>query len=247
MSTLCIASFLRQLEQGQVRAASVTEDHQWIVHPEVKKQILEVFRLSPTIEMPCGSIDKQDLSPRVFHLADGIRMPPAGSCVRSGAHIGKGVVIMPPSYVNIGAYVDEGTMIDSHVLVGSCAQIGKRVHLSVGVSIGGVLEPIEGLPVIIEDDVFIGAGCAITSGFHVKRNAVLGSGLHVSRSIPVYDTIHHTVYHGYIPENAVVVPGTRSIPSPFRETDLALHCGIIVKYRDASTNAHTVLEEALRS
>lgn len=247
MSTVCITSFLQQLEQGQVRAASLGPDQTWTVNPEIKAQILEIFRLSPTVEMNFGCIDKEALSPRVFRVSDGIRIAPSGSCVRAGAHVGKGVVIMPPSYINIGAYVDEDTMVDSHVLVGSCAQIGKRVHLSVGVSIGGVLEPVEALPVIIEDHVFVGAGCAITSGFHVAKNAVLGSGLHLSRSIPVYDVVHNTVYHGYIPENAVVVPGTRSIAATFQQVNLALNCGIIIKYRDASTSAHTALEDALRS
>lgn len=247
MSTFCMSSFLHQLEQGQVRAASLGTDQQWVVNPEVKAQILEIFRCSPIIEMPFGCIDKEALPARVFSLSDGVRIPPSGSCVRTGAYVGKGVVIMPPSYINIGAYVDEDTMVDSHVLVGSCAQIGKRVHLSVGVSIGGVLEPVEALPVIIEDHVFIGAGCAITSGFHVAKGAVLGSGLHLSRSIPVYDIVHNTVYRGYVPENAVVVPGTRSISAPFQTVNLALNCGIIVKYRDASTSAHTALEDALRS
>lgn len=247
MSEFHVKSFLQDLESGKIRATSPDSDGFWKVHSEVKEKILEIFRTSELAVMDGKYLDKSWLVPRVFSVEDGVRIPPTGSCVRAGVYIAKGVVIMPPSYINIGAYVDEETMIDSHVLVGSCAQLGKRIHVSAGVSIGGVLEPIEALPVIIEDEVFLGAGCTITSGIHIHKRAVLGSGLCLSRSVPIYDTVNQKIYYGHVPENAVVVPGTRSLAcSSFENTNLALNCGVIIKYRDIKTDAHTALEQALR-
>ena len=242
MSEFCIKTFLQELESGRVRAASPILEGAWQNHPEVKEKILTLFRSSQIQIIEEYYLDKSPLLPRKFTLGDEVRIVPFGSCVR----LAQGVVIMPPSYINIGAYIGKNTMVDSHVLVGSCAQIGEHVHLSAGVSVGGVLEPIEVLPVIIEDDVFIGAGYVVTFGFHIKKGAVLGAGLCLSRSIPIYDTVHQQVYYGHIPEHAVVIPGTRSIHSVFSETQLALQCGIIVKYRDERTNVQVALENALR-
>ena len=246
MSELCITTFLQELESGKVRAASPTQEGTWKNHPEVKEKILTLFRSSQVQIIEEYYLDKAPLVPRKFTLSDDVRIVPFGSCVRSGAYVAQGVVIMPPSYINIGAYIGKNTMLDSHVLVGSCAQIGECVHLSAGVTIGGVLEPIEALPVIIENNVFVGSGCVVTSGFHIKKGAVLGAGLSLSRSIPVYDTVHHEIYYGHIPEYAVVVPGSRSITSTFSQTQLALQCGVIVKYRDERTNTNVALEDALR-
>ena len=173
---------------------------------------------------------------------------PGRAAVRSGAHIGKNVVIMPPSYVNIGTFVDESSMIDSHVLIGSCAQIGKRIHLAAGVQIGGVLEPVGNRPVIVEDDCFIGAGAILMEGILVRQGAVIAPGVTLSAAVPIYDVINETIIKGEIPEYAVVVPGTRKITSSEWATTegLSLNCAIIVKYRDAKTSAALVLEDVLR-
>ncbi|PPE03114.1 2,3,4,5-tetrahydropyridine-2,6-dicarboxylate N-succinyltransferase [Holospora curviuscula] len=246
MSEFCVKTFLYELESGSLRAAFPGEDGIWLANSGVKEKILTLFRSGKVQVVDTYYIDKAPLLPRKFTVNDQVRLVPFGSSVRSGACVSKGVVIMPPSYINVGAYIGAHSMVDSHVLVGSCAQIGEHVHLSAGVSIGGVLEPVEALPVIIEDHAFIGAGCVITSGFHIKRRAVLGSGVCLSRAIPVYDTVKHQVYYGYVPEGAVVVPGTRSISSFFPDTQLALQCGIILKYRDERTDAQIALEDALR-
>ncbi|ETZ05203.1 2,3,4,5-tetrahydropyridine-2,6-dicarboxylate N-succinyltransferase [Holospora undulata] len=246
MFDFCVKTFLSSLESGEIRAAYPKEDGTWGVDAQVKQKILALFGSREMGIIEQYYIDKVSLFPRRFSLDDGVRIVPFGSSIRPGACVSKGVVVMPPSYVNIGSYLGARSMVDSHVLVGSCAQIGENVHLSAGVSIGGVLEPIESLPVIIEDDVFVGAGCVVTSGFHVKKGAVLGAGLSLSRSIPVYDTVKNEVYYGEIPEYSVVVPGTRAISSVFRDTQLALQCGIILKYRDSQTNSKIALEEALR-
>jgi 2,3,4,5-tetrahydropyridine-2-carboxylate N-succinyltransferase len=173
--------------------------------------------------------------------------------VRDGAFVGRNVVIMPPSYVNIGSYVGDGTMIDSHALVGSCAQVGKRVHLSAGASLGGVLEPIQAMPVVLEDDVFIGGNTGIFEGTIVKRHAVIAAGVVLTRSMPVYDLVHSRIIRGsadsplVIPEGAVVVPGSRPLETPYaKEHGLNISTPLIVKYRDARTDAATVLEESLR-
>lgn len=239
--------FLELLELGKIRVAELTSEG-WKINIEVKKRILEIFSSSKLAEMSGGFLDKEPLTTRSFKVEDNIRFVPGGSSVRAGAFIAKNVVIMPPSYVNIGAYVDEATMIDSHVLVGSCAQIGKRVHLSAAVQIGGVLEPIGNRPVIIEDDCFIGAGVTIVEGVLVRKGAVLAPGSVLSASIPIYDNVNNVIIRGEVPENAVVVPGTRNISNNAfaKENGLALSCAIIVKYRDEKTNASLELENILR-
>lgn len=239
--------FLKNLESGKIRAANLI-DGEWQADIAIKQRILEIFSSSETVEMSDGFLDKEPLTPRSFTPQDNIRFVPGGSSVRSGAFIGSGVVIMPPSYVNIGAYIDEGTMIDSHVLVGSCVQVGKRVHLSAAVQIGGVLEPIGNRPVIVEDDCFIGAGVIIVEGIVVHQNAVLAPGVILSKSIPIYDIVNDTVVKGNIPPNAVVVTGTRPILNSSFATKRNLHlgCAIIVKYRDDKTDASVALETLLR-
>lgn len=244
--------FLRDLEKGTVRAAYRNKEKNWITDASVKQQILELYRASSMIEMSGynypGFTDKSLLPPRTFNIDDKVRMVPGGSAVRVGTHIGHNVVILPPSYVNIGAYVDEGTMIDSHVLVGSCAQIGKNVHLSTAVQIGGVLEPIGNMPVIIEDECFIGAGAILTEGILVRTRAVIAPGVHLSASVPIYDVINQTIIKGAIPEDAVVVPGTRPIVNTewSIEHKLSLNCAVIIKYRDSQTSSAVALEAALR-
>lgn len=246
--------FLERLESGALRAALPKDDGSWEVQAEVKQKILQIFKDSPLAEFSQntkgqfrGFVDKALLEPRMFDLKDKVRMVPGGSSVRRGAHVGKNVVIMPPSYINIGAYVDESSMIDSNVLVGSCAQIGKRVHLSAGVQIGGVLEPIGNMPVIIEDDAFIGAGVILVEGVHVKRGAVIAPGVVLSAAIPIYDTVHETIINGYVPENAVVIPGNRPIKTDWGlKNQLGMQCGIIIKYKNEQTKGAIELESALR-
>jgi 2,3,4,5-tetrahydropyridine-2,6-dicarboxylate N-succinyltransferase len=195
-----------------------------------------------------GFSDKSLLPPRIFTAKDEVRIVPGGSSVRAGAYVGMGVVIMPPSYINVGAYVGTGTMVDSHVLVGSCAQIGRNVHLSAAVQIGGVLEPIGNRPVIIEDNCFIGAGVVLTEGILVRSGAVLAPGIMLSASVPIYDVVNKVISKGEIPENAVVIPGTRPVSGSdwARDHGLTLSCAIIVKYRDQKTSSAVALEMALR-
>lgn len=240
---------LAALEAGTLRSAEKIEGA-WKANLEVKKMILEAFKAGHLAEEN-GFVDKHNLMPQKFNVERGIRLVPGGTSVRRGAYIARGVVIMPPSFINIGAYVDEGTMVDSHVLVGSCAQIGKKVHLSTAVQIGGVLEPIGMTPVIIEDECFIGAGAVIVEGIEVRRRAVIAPGVILSRGIPVFDAVNGCELKpgSAIPENAVVVPGTR----PFRAENtyargagLSLQCAIIVKYRDEKSDASLTLEELLR-
>ncbi len=246
--------FLDQLESGVLRAAISRDDGTWEVQSEVKQRILKIFKESPLVEFSNhaegqfrGFVDKLILEPRAFELGDQVRMVPGGSSVRRGAHVGKNVVIMPPSYINIGAYVDESSMVDSNVLVGSCAQIGKRVHLSAGVQIGGVLEPIGNMPVIIEDDAFIGGGVILVEGIHVKRGAVVSPGVVLSAAVPIYDAVHETIIKGYVPENAVVVPGGRPINTDWGLNNrLSIQCGVIIKYKNDKTAASLQLESALR-
>lgn len=236
--------FLNSLEQGKTRVAE-KQGNTWVVNTEVKEKILELFKNNPVVDMPGGFRDKKPFSPRVFTEEDGVRMVPGGSSVRPGTYIAKNVVIMPPSYINIGAYVDEGTMVDSHALVGSCAQVGKRVHLSAAVQLGGVLEPIRNNPVIIEDDCFIGAGSIIVEGVLVRTRAVIASGVQLSASVPIYDMVNNKVYTGEVPEDAVVVSGTRAIAN--NESGVQLYCAVIVKYRDSKTDVKVALESALRA
>jgi 2,3,4,5-tetrahydropyridine-2-carboxylate N-succinyltransferase len=244
------------LERGEVRAAEPAEEG-WHVNAWVKKGILLGFRLGQIVELdaagPLRFLDKDTFPPRRFSLADRVRIVPGGSAVRSGAYLGPGVVVMPPAYVNVGAYVGEGSMVDSHALVGSCAQIGKRVHLSAAAQIGGVLEPVGALPVIIEDDVLIGGNCGVYEGTWVGRRAVLGAGVVLTGGTTVFDLPRKTSYRRSgkdplrIPEGAVVVPGSRRIQDAFAERfGLSLATPIIVKYRDDKTDAATALEDALR-
>lgn len=245
---------LNQLEKGEVRSANKI-DGKWVANTEVKALILEAFKNGTLKEFSehnfTGFVDKHNLAPREFKPEDKIRMVPGGSSVRRGAYIASGVIIMPPAYVNIGAYVDEGTMVDSHALVGSCAQIGKNVHLSAGVQIGGVLEPIGQSPVVIEDNAFVGAGAVIVEGVVVRAGAVIAPGVILSKGTPIFDCVNEKMISPLdgIPENAVVVPGTRPISTNYawaKEQGLNLNCAIIIKYRDDKTSASLVLEEFLR-
>jgi 2,3,4,5-tetrahydropyridine-2-carboxylate N-succinyltransferase len=245
---MSLDNFLNDLEKGILRAAEPDGHGGWKVNQEVKQKILEVFRAGNLAQLD-EFVDKHNLPKRTFTPDDKIRLVPGGSSIRRGAYLSKGVVVMPPSYVNIGAYVDEGTMIDSHVLVGSCAQIGKRVHLSAGVQIGGVLEPIGQVPVVIEDDAFLGANVVVVEGIRVGKRAVLAPGVILSKAVPIYDLVAEKVLPrgSSIPDNAVVVPGTRPIGTAWaKENRLQVSCPIIVKYRDEKSDAALVLESTLR-
>jgi 2,3,4,5-tetrahydropyridine-2-carboxylate N-succinyltransferase len=251
-----LAELLDGLNRGVIRAATPTENGQWITHSWVKQGILLGFRLGQLVDYSTerfSFFDKDTYPPKPLTLSDRVRVVPGGSAIRTGAYLAPGVVCMPPMYVNVGAYVDEGTMIDSHALVGSCAQIGKRVHLSAAAQIGGVLEPVGARPVIIEDDVFIGGGCGIYEGCLVRKGAVLAPGVILTGSTKLYDLVHERLIVPAlgepleVPPYAVVVPGTRPVTSDFgRQHGLALYTPIIVKYRDARTNAATALEDSLR-
>jgi 2,3,4,5-tetrahydropyridine-2-carboxylate N-succinyltransferase len=247
--------FLDALEAGEIRSAERGGDGDWHANAWVKEGILLGFRLGEIEDFsarPFSFFDKSTYPARAMQPGDGVRIVPGGSTIRRGAHVAKGVVCMPPMYVNVGAYVGSGTMVDSHALVGSCAQVGSHVHLSAAAQVGGVLEPIGAVPVVIEDDVFVGGGCGIYEGCVVREGAVLAAGVILTGSSRVYDLANETVLRANdgqleIPENAVVVPGTRAVDSDFgREHGLSLAAPCIVKYRDASTDAATTLEDALR-
>lgn len=244
------------LNTGDVRAAECING-EWKVNSWVKKGILLAFRVGALTDQPAAGVfqyfDKDTMALKKLSVEDDVRIVPGGTAIRDGCYVGRGVVIMPPAYINIGAYVDDETMIDSHALVGSCAQIGKRVHLSAAAQIGGVLEPIGALPVIIEDDVMIGGNCGVYEGAIVRRGAVLASGVILTGSTPVYDIVHHRVYRRggnrplIIPENAVVVPGTRPAADEWASAQrISLYTPVIVKYRDEKTDAATALEDSLR-
>jgi 2,3,4,5-tetrahydropyridine-2-carboxylate N-succinyltransferase len=257
------------LESGEVRAASPDSGSPtgWRVNAWVKQGILLGFRLGTLEEMPVGGlsfsagglsfVDKHTYPARHFGAADGVRVVPGGSSVRAGAYVARGVVCMPPMYINAGAYVDEGTMVDSHALVGSCAQIGKRVHLSAAAQIGGVLEPVNASPVVIEDDVLVGGNCGVYEGTIVRKGAVLAAGTILTRGTPVFDLVKGEVLRATdelpltIPEEAVVVPGSRAVSKGkgHPNTDawgLSLYAAVIVKYRDDKTSLSTTLEDLLR-
>lgn len=243
--------YIKALENGTLRAASPNANGEWVVHQEVKEGILNLFRTGELKEWSGayqGFVDKHTLPPRAFKVDEKIRLVPGGSSVRSGVFLAPGVVIMPPSYINIGAYVDEGTLVDSNVLVGSCAQIGKNVHLSAAVQIGGVLEPIGAKPVIVEDGAFIGAGVVIVEGIHVKKNVVIAPGVVLSKNITIYDCVNECLITDQtIPENSVVVPGSRPANHAYAKAQgLSLQCPIIIKKRDVGTSAAVTLESALR-
>jgi 2,3,4,5-tetrahydropyridine-2-carboxylate N-succinyltransferase len=247
--------FREALTHGEVRAA---EKHHgsWRVNTWVKQGILLGFRLGVLEETGSDAltfVDKDTFPARRFSADDKIRVVPGGSSIREGAHVAPGVICMPPMYVNVGAYIDEGTLIDSHALVGSCAQVGKRVHLSAAAQIGGVLEPVNASPVIVEDDVLVGGNCGIYEGTQVRSGAVLGAGVILTRATPVYDIVREQVYRStadsplVIPENAVVVPGSRAVSKgKAAEWGLALYTPIIVKYRDQKTQSSIELEDLLR-
>jgi 2,3,4,5-tetrahydropyridine-2-carboxylate N-succinyltransferase len=248
------------LSDGRVRAAEPDPANSlgWRVNAWVKQGILLGFRLG-TLEKMGGDefsfVDKNTYPARRIGLREGVRVVPGGSSIREGAYLARGVVCMPPMYVNAGAYVDEGTMVDSHALVGSCAQIGKRVHLSAAAQIGGVLEPVNATPVIIEDDVLVGGNTGVYEGTLVRRRAVLAAGTILTRGTPVYDIVRGEVLKAsgdqplIIPEGAVVVPGARELKRGIAGAEawgLSLYTPVIVKYRDDKTDLSSTLEDLLR-
>jgi 2,3,4,5-tetrahydropyridine-2-carboxylate N-succinyltransferase len=243
-------ALLAALEDGTARAAQRDEAGQWLANPWVKTGILAGFRSTATAVVPGWpgpAFDRTAFPPRAFTLADGVRVVPGGSAVRRGAYVASGVVVMPPAYVNVGAFVDEGTMVDSHALVGSCAQIGKRVHLSAAAQVGGVLEPAGALPVVVEDEAFVGGLCGLFEGVVVRRRAVLAPGVLITGSTRIYDLVHGRELMHEVPEGAVVVPGTRPASGAYAAAGgLSLAAPCIVKYRDSKTDVATALEEALR-
>lgn len=244
-------NILDQLEAGELRAA-YKENGQWKANKKVKEAILDAFSAGENISYSNnyeGFVDKDNLPPQKFTPEQNVRLVPGGSSVRRGAYISDGVIIMPPAYANVGAYVDEGSMIDSHALVGSCAQVGKNVHLSAGVQLGGVLEPVGLAPVVIEDDCFIGAGAVIVEGIQVNKGAIIAPGVTLSKSIPVYDCVNEQRLDkgSPIPENAVVIPGSRPMSGEWANTKgLNMACPLIVKYRDEKSDASLELEDLLR-
>ena len=252
--------FKDALNAGEIRAASPdpASNIGWTVNEWVKKGILLGFRLGAIVDMSIDAsrqpyFDKATYPVKHLSASSGVRIVPGGSSIRDGCYVARGVTCMPPMYINAGAYVDEGTMVDSHALIGSCAQIGVRCHISAASQIGGVLEPVGALPVIIEDDVLVGGNCGVYEGTVVKKRAVLGTGTILNRSTPVYDLVRETVYRAagdqplVIPEGAVVVAGSRSIGSGIgKEWGISLYTPVIVKYRDEKTDAKVQLEDLLR-
>jgi len=249
--------FKSALNRGEVRAAERASDGKWIVNSWVKQGILLGFRMGVMADMSAARsltfYDKDTYPTRPTSIAENVRIVPGGSSIRDGAYLAPGVVCMPPMFVNAGAYVDEGTMIDSHALVGSCAQIGKRVHLSAAAQIGGVLEPVGAVPVIVEDDVLVGGGCGVYEGTIVRERAVLAAGTVLTGATPVYDLVEGKIYQRKsdgpleIPAGAVVVPGSRSVENEHgKKWGLSLYAAVIVKYRDARTEASVQLEDYLR-
>jgi 2,3,4,5-tetrahydropyridine-2,6-dicarboxylate N-succinyltransferase len=247
--------FREQLTQGKIRAAERINGN-WKVNAWVKQGILLGFRLGELTKMGDATfsfVDKDTFPARQFAVAERVRVVPGGSSVREGAYVAPSVICMPPMFINVGAYVDEGTMVDSHALVGSCAQVGKRVHLSAAAQIGGVLEPVNAAPVIIEDDVLVGGNCGVYEGTLVRARAVLGAGTILTRSTPLYDLVRGQVYKATdekpleVPENAVVVPGSRAVKKGQAVLwNLSLYTPVIVKYRDERTDQKIELEEWLR-
>jgi len=248
--------FRDELTQGKIRAAEKV-DGQWVVNVWVKQGILLGFRLGELSETSQDAslsfVDKDTFPARRFTVRDRVRVVPGGSSVRLGAYVAPTVICMPPMFINVGAYVDEGTMVDSHALVGSCAQIGKRVHLSAAAQIGGVLEPVNAVPVVIEDDVLVGGNCGVYEGTLVRERAVLGAGTILTRSTPLYDIVRGEIYRATeekpleVPEDAVVVPGSRAVKKGQAAAwNLSLYTPVIVKYRDEKTDRGIELEEWLR-
>jgi len=252
--------FRQALNDGEIRAAEPdpSQASGWRVNGWVKKGILLGFRIGSIVDMSIDPnrqpyLDKSTYPVHRFTPADGVRIVPGGSSVRDGCYLGKGVTCMPPMYINAGAYVGDGTMVDSHALVGSCAQVGRNVHISAASQIGGVLEPVGALPVIIEDDVLIGGNCGVYEGTVVKKQAVLGTGTILNRSTPVYDLVRGEVYRAtdhqplVVPEGAVLVAGSRAVTSgPGKDWGISIYTPVIVKYRDEKTGAKIQLEDLLR-
>lgn len=251
--------FMLALNRGEIRAAEPDSSSKyspsgWRVNAWVKQGILLGFRMGKIVDMSAGGLpffDKDTYPLR--RLAGGVRVVPGGSSIRDGVYLGKGVTCMPPMYINAGAWVDDGTLVDSHALVGSCAQVGKRVHLSAAAQLGGVLEPVGALPVIVEDDVLVGGNCGVYEGTVVKRRAVLAAGVILTRSTPVYDLVRETIHRSdegqplVIPEDAVVVAGSRAVShGAGKGWGVSLYTPVIVKYRDASTDERVQLEDWLR-
>jgi 2,3,4,5-tetrahydropyridine-2,6-dicarboxylate N-succinyltransferase len=250
------SQFRDALSAGEIRAAQ-KRDGRWQTNAWVKQGILLGFRIGKLTESGdarvLSFVDKDTYPTRHFSTTDNVRVVPGGSSVRCGAYVAPSVVCMPPMYINVGAYVDEGTMVDSHALVGSCAQVGKRVHLSAAAQIGGVLEPINASPVIIEDDVLIGGNCGVYEGTQVGARAVLAAGVILTRSTPLFDIVKGEIYRAteseplLVPEGAVVVPGSRAITKGKAvEWGLSLYTPVIVKYRDERTDRGVELEDSLR-
>jgi len=245
-------TFKQGLNNGAIRAAE-KKGSDWIVNEWVKKGILIGFRIGKLVEMPLSAnksfFDKDTYPERKFTIEDKVRIVAGGSSIREGAYVAPSVITMPPMYINVGAFVDAGSMIDSHALVGTCAQIGKNVHLSAASQIGGVIEPIGASPVIIEDDVFIGGNCGIYEGVVIRSGAIIAAGVILTSGLPVYDSINKNFITKsadkplVIPENAVVIAGTKPLKS---DPEFSVYCPIIIKYRDKKSNASIVLEEILR-
>src|SRR5437867_3286501 len=252
--------FKQALNSGKIRSAEPDSSARsgWRVNTWVKKGVLLGFRMGVTVDMSVNSvrqpmIDKSTWPVKRLRPDDGVRIVPGGSSIRDGCYIGKGVTCMPPMYINAGTWVGDGTMVDSHALIGSCAQVGRNCHISAAAQIGGVLEPVGALPVIVEDEVLVGGNCGVYEGTVVKRRAVLGSGTILNRSTPVYDLVRQTVHKAtdeeplVIPEEAVVVAGSRAIThAAGAKWGLSLQAAVIVKYRDAKTDARVQLEDLLR-
>jgi len=253
-------AFKAALNRGEVRAAEPDPSAKsgWRVNAWVKKGILLGFRMGKLTDMSVDRgrlpfFDKSTYPVKRFTEESGVRIVPGGSSIRDGCYVGRGVTCMPPMYINVGSYVGEGTLVDSHALVGSCAQVGKNCHISAAAQIGGVLEPVGALPVIVEDEVLVGGNCGVYEGTVVKRRAVLGTGTILNRSTPVYDLVRGEVYAAsadeplIVPEEAVVVAGARAIPrGPGKDWGISLYTPVIVKYRDAKTDAKLQLEDLLR-
>jgi 2,3,4,5-tetrahydropyridine-2-carboxylate N-succinyltransferase len=254
------AQFRAELAAGRARAAEPdpASPTGWRVNVWVKQGILLGFRFGDVVDMGIGKgrlpfFDEDTLPLKPLDIANRVRLVPGGSSVRDGAYLGKDIICMPPMFINIGAYVGDGTLVDSHALVGSCAQIGERVHLSAAAQIGGVIEPVGAMPVIVEDDVLVGGSCGVYEGAIIKRRAVLASGTIITGSTPIYDLPNERIIKPepgqplVVPEGAVVVPGARQVSAGAgREWGLSLATPVIVKYRDEKTDARTELERWIR-